>query len=69
MRTKIITSTESKQGGMHNHVKLGVFSKGTVLCGGCWLWAWLISGGLQTCIAESIKWLKHKLRAMLGGLV
>ena len=40
MRTKIITSTESKQGGVRNHVKLGVFSKGTVLCGGCWLWAW-----------------------------
>ena len=37
---------------MRNHVKLGVFSKGTVLCGGCWLWAWQISGGLQTCIAE-----------------
>ena len=24
---------------MCNHVKQGVFSKGTVLCGGCWLWA------------------------------
>ena len=39
-----------------NHVKLeiclfvmnfnsgGVFSKSSVLCGGCWLWAWQISG-------------------------
>ena len=25
---------------VRNHVKLGVLSKGTVLCGGCWLWAW-----------------------------
>ena len=40
---------------VRNHVKLGVFSKGTVLCGGCWLWAWQISGGLQTCIAERSK--------------
>ena len=34
---------------------LGVLSKGAVLCGGCWLWAWQISGGLQTCIAERSK--------------
>ena len=40
---------------VRNHVKLGVFSKGTILCDGCWLWAWQISGGLQTCIAEISK--------------
>ena len=28
----------------------GIFSKDTVLCDGYWLWAWQISGGLQTCI-------------------
>ena len=38
-----------------NHVKLGGFSKGTVQGGGYWLWAWQISGGLQTCIAERWK--------------
>ena len=27
----------------------------TVLCDGCWLWAWLISGGWQTCIAKRSK--------------
>ena len=31
------------------------FSKDTVLCGGYWLWAWQISGGLQTCIAKRSK--------------
>ena len=40
---------------MRNHVKIGVFSKGIVLCGGCWLGAWQISG------VKSTKWLKHKL--------
>ena len=44
---------------MCNHVKQGVFSKGTVLCGGCWLWAWQISGGivdLHCRKVESTKW-------------
>ena len=55
------------------HVKLGVFSKDTLLCSGYWLWALRIFWGLQTCIAlhcrkvKSTKWLKHKLRATLGG--
>ena len=52
---------------VRNHVKLeirsfvmnlnsGFFSlKGTVLCGEYWLWAWQISEGLQTCIAEKSK--------------
>lgn len=47
---------------VRNHVKLmhvvnsrRGFSKGTVLWGGCWLWAWQISWGLQTCIAERSK--------------
>ena len=40
---------------VRNHVKLGVLSKGIVLCGGCWLWACQISGGLQNCIAERSK--------------
>ena len=47
---------------VRNHVKLihvvnsrRGFSKGTVLCGGYWLWAWQISWGLQTCIAERSK--------------
>jgi hypothetical protein len=40
---------------VRNHVKLGVFSKDTLLCGGYWLWAWWISWGLQTCIAERLK--------------
>ena len=33
------------------YVKLGVFPKGTVLCGGCWLWAWqnVISTELPDC--------------------
>ena len=30
-------------------------SKGTVLCGEYWLWAWHIYGGLQTCIARRSK--------------
>ena len=38
-----------------NCVKLGVFSKDTLLCGGYWLWAWQISSGLQICIAERSK--------------
>ena len=40
---------------VRNHVKLGVFSKDTLLFGGYWLWAWWISWGLQTCIAERSK--------------
>ena len=47
---------------VRNHVKLlhvcksrRGFSKGTVLCGGYYLWAWQISWALQTCIAERSK--------------
>ena len=50
-----------------NHVKLeicsfimifnsGGFSKCTVLCGGYWLWALQISGGLQTCMPKGWKY-------------
>ena len=54
---------------VRNHVKLGVFSKGIILCGGCWLRAWQISGGLQTCIAERSKVPNGQNTncAMLGG--
>ena len=45
---------------MRNRVKLEVFSKDTLLCGGNWLWAWQISWGLQTCIAERSKLPKVK---------
>ena len=40
---------------VRNHVKLRGFSKDTLLFGGFWLWAWRISWGLQTCIAERSK--------------
>ena len=40
---------------VRNHVKLGVLSKGIVLSGGCWLCACQISGGLQTCIVETLE--------------
>ena len=40
---------------VRNHVKLRGFSKDTLLFGGYWLWAWRISWGLQTCIAERSK--------------
>ena len=40
---------------VRNHIKLVVFSKDTLLCGGYWLWAWRIYWGLQTCIAERSK--------------
>ena len=40
---------------VRNRVKLGVFYKDTLLCGGYWLWAWQNSWGLQTCIAKKSK--------------
>ena len=40
---------------LYNFQQLGVFSKGTILYVGSWLWAWFISGGFQTCIAERTK--------------
>ena len=48
---------------VHNHVKLGVFSKGTALCGGCAMGLadlWGIAD-LHCRKVESTKWLKHKL--------
>ena len=36
-------------------LKTRYFSKGTVLCGGYWLWARQMFGGLQTCITERLK--------------
>ena len=40
---------------VRNHVKLRGFSKDSLLFCGFWLWAWRISWGLQTCIAERSK--------------
>ena len=41
---------------VHNHVKLGVFSKGTALCGGCWQWAWQISGDCKPALPKGRKY-------------
>ena len=59
-----ISNSESENKLVLNHVKLWVFSKGTVLCDGCWLWAWQILGVIADLLwrkVESTKWLKHKL--------
>ena len=63
---------------VRNHVKLlhvykscRGFSKGTVLCGGYYLAMGLADllgiADLHCRKVESTKWLKHKLRATIGG--
>ena len=57
---------------MRNHVILGVFFQDTLICDGYWLWAWRFSWGVQNADlhcrkVESTKFLKHKLRATIGG--
>ena len=51
---------------VRNHDKLGVFSKGTVLCGGYWLGRSLGDCRPALLKDEILKWLKHKLCHIRG---
>ena len=55
IKVEILLIDNENYGFVRNHVKLRGFSKDTLLFGEFWLWAWRISWGLQTCIAERAK--------------
>ena len=53
-RVSTVIFDESTVISVRDHIKLGVLLRASYrVCVGCWLWAWQIYVGLQTCIGES----------------